>query len=94
MDSNCVPFLHASWTRDKTEQLLHIYFAYSIGNFTTDSRFALRALHGWHRLMGDRESSRLIGFVSENQALTVDEVAAAFQKIQSVLAQQSLAGNY
>jgi exosortase len=81
--SDCMPLLHSTWLRDKSQQLRHVYYAYSIGSFTTDSRFALRAAHGWHRLTGGRDNPRLIGFILEDAAPDIDELAAAFQILQS-----------
>ena len=83
--SGCMAFVHSTWQRDKSQQLRHVYYAYSIGRFTTDSRFALRAAHGWNRLTGGRDSPRLIAFVSEDAAADIDELAAAYQSLQSVI---------
>jgi exosortase len=81
--SHCMAFVHSTWQRDKSQQLRHVYYAYNVGSFTTDSRFALRAVHGWDRLTGDRGNPRLIGFVLEDTAGDINELAAAFQIFQS-----------
>jgi len=83
--SHCMGFVHSTWQRDKSPQLRHVYYAYTIGSFITDSKFALRAAHGWDRLMGGRENPRLIGFVLEDTAGNIDELAAAFQTFQSAV---------
>jgi exosortase len=83
--SDCMTLLHSTWQRDKSQQLRHVYYAYSIGSFTTDSRLALRAVHGWDRLTGERDNPRLIGFISEDAAVDIDELAAAFQILQSAV---------
>lgn len=86
--SNCMALLHTTWQRDKSQQLRHAYYAYSIGNFTTDSRLALRAAHGWQRLVGGRDNPRLIEFISEEAAPDMPELAAAFQIFQSAVARR------
>jgi len=82
--SPCVKFVHSTWQRDKGQQLRHVYYAYSIGSFTTESKLAFRAVHGWHRLTGARDHPRLIGFISDDVALDVDELGAAFEMLRSV----------
>jgi exosortase len=81
--SNCIALRHFTWQRDKSEELRHVYYAYSIGKFTTNSRFALRAMHGWHRLTGGRDTPRLIGLVSEDAVPDIDELAGVFQILQA-----------
>jgi hypothetical protein len=83
--ARCFALRHATWQSDKGRQLRHAYFAYSIGDFVTDSRFALRAAHGWRRLTGSRDNPRLIGIISDDEVLTADELAAAFQAIQAAV---------
>ncbi len=83
--SRCVELLHFTWLRDKGQQLRHVYYAYSIGSFTTGSKLAFRAAHGWHRLTGARDNPRLIGFVSDDVALDVDELGAAFEVLRSAV---------
>lgn len=83
--SECIALVHSTWQRDKGQQLRHVYYAYSIGDFTTDSRFALRAVHGWRRLTAGRDRPQLIGFISEDAAPDIHEVAAAFQILRSAV---------
>jgi hypothetical protein len=80
--SNCIALRHFTWQRDKSEELRHVYYAYSIGKFTTNSRFALRAMHGWLRLTGGRDTPRLTGLVSEDAVPDIDELAGVFQILQ------------
>jgi hypothetical protein len=75
----------STWQRDKNRELRHVYYAYSIGGFNTASKFALRAAHGWNRLTGGRDNPRLIGFISEDAATDTNELAAAFQILQSAI---------
>jgi exosortase/archaeosortase family protein len=84
--SRCVRFLHSTWLRDKTQQLRHVYYAYSLGSFTTDSKLAFRAAHGWQRLTGRRNYPRLIGLISDDAVLEVDELGAAFDVLRSAVA--------
>ncbi len=87
--SNCIALRHITWQRDKSQELRHVYYAYSIGQFTTNSRFALRAAHGWHRLTGGSDNPRLIGLVSEDAVPDIDELASVFQILQSETKKQS-----
>ncbi len=82
--SGCIELLHSTWQRDKGHQLRHVYYAYSIGSFTTNSKLALRAMHGWQRLSGARDNRLLIGFISEDAASDINELGAAFEVLQSV----------
>ena len=81
--TNCIALRHATWQRDKSQELRHVYYTYSIGKFTTNSKLALRAVHGWHRLTRSGDNPRLIGLVFENAAPDVDELTAVFQILQS-----------
>ena len=81
--SRCVRFLHSTWLRDKSQQLRHVYYAYSLGSFTTDSKLALRAAHGWQRLTGGRDHPQLIGLISDEAVLDIDELGAAFDTLRS-----------
>jgi exosortase len=83
--SRCVRFLHYTWQRDKGQQLRHVYYAYSIGSFTTESKLAFRAAHGWRRLTGGNDTPRLIGFISDDVVRDVDELGAAFDMLRSAV---------
>jgi len=76
--SRCIGVVHSTWQRDKGDQLRHVYYAYTIGSFTTDSKLRLRVVHGWHRLTGGHETPRLIAFMSDAPAPGVDELGSAF----------------
>jgi exosortase len=80
--SPCVRFLHSTWLRDKSQQLRHIYYAYSMGSFTTEAKLAFRLAQGWQRLTGRRDHPRLIGFISD-AVLDVDELGTAFDLLRS-----------
>lgn len=88
--SDCVTLLHTTWQRDKSPDLRHVFYAYSIGNFTTDSKLVLRAANGWHRLTGSRGNPRLIGLVFDGAAPAIPEVAVAFWLLQSTLGAENL----
>jgi exosortase len=83
--SGCMTLVHSTWQRDKNNELRHVYYAYSIGSFNTASKFGLRAAHGWDRLTGGHDNPRLIGFISEDAATDIDELAAAFRILQSAV---------
>lgn len=78
-NAECVSMVHATWQRERSEDVRHVYFAYGIGDFTTDSKLAIRAAHGWHKLMGTRNRPRLIAFIADEAPLEVNELAAAFK---------------
>lgn len=83
--SDCLTLLHTTWQRDKSRELRHVFHAYNIDTLTTDSRLALRAAHGWHRLTGSGKNPRLIGLVFDDVTPAGDEVAALFRMLQSAL---------
>jgi exosortase len=83
--SRCVRFLHSTWLRDKSQQLRHVYYAYSLGGFATDSKLAFRAAQGWQRLTGQRDHPRLIGFISDDTVLEVDELGTAFDTLRTAV---------
>jgi exosortase/archaeosortase family protein len=83
--SRCVRFLHYTWQRDKGQQLRHVYYAYNLGAFTTESKLGIRVAQGWQRLTGARDHPRLIGFISDDAVLDIDEVGAAFDALRSAV---------
>jgi exosortase len=83
--SHCIKFSHFTWERDKGQRLRHVYYAYSIGSFTTESKLAFRAVRGWQRLTGLRDNGRLIGFISDDAVVDVDELGAAFDMLRSAV---------
>ena len=83
--SRCIGFSHATWLRDKSEQLRHVYYAYSLGSFTTDSKLVFRVAQGWQRLTGGRDHPRLIGFIADDAVLDIDELGAAFKTLRSAV---------
>ncbi|MEO8565942.1 MAG: archaeosortase/exosortase family protein [Betaproteobacteria bacterium] len=80
--SRCIRFLHSTWQRDKGQQLRHVYYAYSIGSFTTEAKLAFRVAQGWQRLIGGRDHPRLIGFISDDVGLDVGELGPAFDTLR------------
>ena len=83
--SRCIRFLHSTWLRDKSQQLRHVYYAYSLGSFVTDAKLTFRVAQGWQRLTGRRDHPRLIGFISDDAVLDVDELGAAFDTLRSAV---------
>ena len=84
--AGCLALVHTAWQRDKSRDVRHVFHAYSTGGFTTDSRFALRAIHGWHKLTGRASHPRLIGLVFDNETPDSAEVAGAMRSVQSAVA--------
>jgi hypothetical protein len=85
VDSRCLPLLHTTWQRSKSQDQRHVFYSYGIGGFATDSTLSLRAAHGWHRLTGDGNSPRLIAFIFGDAAPAINDVAAAFLILRSAL---------
>jgi exosortase len=81
----CIRLLHSTWQRDKGQQLRHVYYAYSFGSFSTESKLAFRVAQGWQRLTGGRDQPRLIGFISDDAVLDIDELGAAFNTLRSAV---------
>lgn len=81
----CLTLLHTTWENGKTEEIRQVYSTYSIGNFTTNSKLALRAAHGWGRLSGSQNNPRLVTFTLDAATPSIDEIALAFRLLQSAL---------
>ena len=85
IESKCLTFVHTTWQRGKKYLPQHVYHAYSIGSFNTDSKLALRAAHGWNRLTADNSSPRLTGLTFEGPEPALEEVASLYQTLQTAL---------
>jgi hypothetical protein len=83
VETSCLTLVHKTWLHGKSNELRHTYYAFAIGSHTTESRLQLRALHGWHRLIGSGSNPRLIGLVVDDVPLAVDEAAAAFRMLRA-----------
>jgi exosortase/archaeosortase family protein len=83
VETSCLTLVHKTWLHGKSNELRHAYYAFAIGGHTTESKLQLRALHGWHRLIGSGSNPRLIGLVVDNAPLAVDEAAAAFRMLRA-----------
>ena len=83
--AGCVPLVHVTWQRDKGHDLRHVYYAYSVGAFITDSQLALRVAHGWDRLTAVQDQPRMTAFISDDGAADSDEIAAAFLALQAAI---------
>jgi len=81
----CFAFRHSTWRPDKQQRSRHVYAAYAIGGYATDSRLALRAMQGWQRLGGGRAAPRMIVFVAEGEPLDANELAAAYVALDAAL---------
>ena len=80
-NTDCLRVVHTAWQREKSSLVQHTYFTYRIGDFTTDSKLALRVAHGWHRLMGTGCHPAWIALVTDDSSLGADEVSAVFETI-------------
>jgi exosortase len=83
----CLSFMHTTWQNADTDELQHVYATYAMGTLFTTSKFALRAAHGWDRLLRGHGVPRLIGFVldSPEDVQAIDEFAPAFRAVLSAL---------
>ena len=81
----CFAFRHSTWRPEKQQRSRHVYAAYAIGGYATDSRLALRAMQGWQRLGGGGALPRMIVFVAEGDPLEANELAAAYAALDAVL---------
>jgi exosortase len=82
VNAQCIEFVHVTWLREGSQELRHAYFIYGIGSFLTDSRFWLRAMHGWRRLTGAPGQPTLTVFRSDT-VLDPADVAAALRAVQA-----------
>lgn len=81
----CQRFLLTTWKRGKAHPPRHTYFAYSVGTFTTESKFALRAANGLQRLRGGTSHPRLIAMTYEGEEPSMAEVVSIYNAIQLAL---------
>lgn len=80
-DGTCIDVRHETWQREHSTQVRHAFYAYGLGEFTTDSKLALRAMHGWRRLTGSPGQPRLAGVLSNDPASRAGDVAAVLQQV-------------
>ncbi len=81
----CVTLLHTTWQRGAQSLPRHVYYAYNIGSFSTDSRLALRAAQGWNRLVAGPHHPQLIGLTFEGEAPAINHVASVYLQILTAL---------
>lgn len=82
-DSNCLTLVHTIWKRGNKYPERHMYFAYSIGDTSTDSKLEMRAAFGLSRLIGNGDTPKLIGLTFEGAEPEIHEVATAYRIIQT-----------
>ncbi len=80
-DATCVAVQHETWQRERSSQVRHAFYAYALGGFTTDSKLALRAAHGWRRLTASPGQPRLVGVLSDEPTPETGQAAAVLQQI-------------
>jgi exosortase len=81
--AGCVTFVHTTWQRQGTRELREVFYTYSVGNFTTDSRFAVRAAHGWGRLTESPDRPRMIAFLRDDADADANGMAGAYLALRS-----------
>lgn len=82
--SDCLTLWHVTWAAQESSDLRHVYYAYSIGEYTTTSKFASRAMHAWVRLSGNQNMLQLIALTVTEPSPSIDEIARAFRMLQSL----------
>ena len=82
--SDCLTLWQVTWAAQDTGDLRHVYYAYSIGQETTASKFASRAMYAWARLSGNHNMLQLIALTVTEPSPSIDEIARAFRMVQSL----------
>ncbi|MEO8545051.1 MAG: archaeosortase/exosortase family protein [Burkholderiaceae bacterium] len=88
----CLTMVHTRWQRTRKFLPRHVFYAYTIGDFTTVSMLEWRALRGLNRLTANIQQPRLIGITVEGAEPLTDDIAAAFQAIRSAIQRPDRSG--
>lgn len=83
--ADCIAVRHATWQRESSPEVRHVYLVYGVGAFTTDSRLAARMAQGWRRLHGDDRTPRVVA-ISTDVPLSADELARAMRDVRAAMA--------
>ena len=83
--ATCLTLWHTTWQRGKKYQPRHVFYAYSMGHFNTESRLALRVNHALSRLAKANSHPRMIGLTFEGPEPAGDEVASIYLTLQTAL---------
>jgi exosortase len=83
--ADCVAVRHATWQRESSPAVRHVYLVYGVGAFTSDSRLTARMAQGWRRLHGDDRTARVVA-ISTDLPLAADELARAMLDVRTAIA--------
>jgi exosortase len=90
----CAGLRHTVWRLDKKTPLRHVYHAYSVADFDTDSKLALRAATAWHRLMGQAVGARLIVMAIDGDEPTREDMTTLYHAIRVALNESPAAAEH
>jgi len=80
-DAMCIDVQHTTWQRERSAEVRQALYAYGLGSFTTDSKLALRAMHGWQRLGGGALAPRLVGVLLDGATPDTGDAASMLQRM-------------
>jgi len=83
LHENCFNFIHTTWNRKDSNDLQHIFYAYHVGDFITDSRFLYRMVAGWNQFMGLNQKSGMISFFTIKEPPALNKLAEAYIQIKA-----------
>ena len=83
--ADCVAVRHATWQRESSPDVRHVYVVYGVGGFTSDSRLTARMAQGWRRLHGDDSTPRVVA-ISTDLPLAADDLARAMRDVRTAMA--------
>lgn len=81
--STCIDLKHATWRKNQSTKVRHIFYAYSVAGFNTVSKLSLRTAHGWQRITGGTSPKRMIGFMIDDKAPAIEDLAELYLTLQS-----------
>lgn len=85
----CTNLNHQSWVSDNRSAQREVYYVYSLGQFATNSRLALRAQHGWLRMAGIQGTPSILSFSIDGGPVPEDALAPLVQAMLAAAASRS-----
>ncbi len=83
LQENCINFMHTTWNRSGSDDVQHIFYAYHVGNYITDSKLIYRVATGWNRLTGADQKAGLISFFFAGKPPALEKLVDAYMQIQT-----------
>lgn len=81
----CTGLTRTVWRLNRKTPLRHVYHAYSVGDFDTESKLGLRAATAWHRLTGHATGPRLVVMAIDGDEPALDDMTAVYRAIRIAL---------